>query len=1604
MGKQSKRLLAMLLAFVMTVTSLTFNTSATNVADIVNDAEKVAEEVTGDADKAAKEADDSDQAEAKAKKSSSDEKSESKSDSTEIDVDIDTKNLESNVALAKAETKGMDENDLDMSDPEMQAVAQDLETQEVTDTEGEKVGLTDDQKQQVLNLYQQYLDYRTEHADVLGAQAPFYLSFNDDNEDGLGILGEMLVLAGVSVDDVRNGNYSYDDLNGMILNFLYGDQFGVEYYGDKVESQRDAALKAVEDSGAKSKVQQLLVLNDWLGQQNTFDMAYIMNSSGTASMEAEEPVENEHYDEIYQTIYGVYKPRIEAQFQSQFRAVAEQQVGLTIWQNAIKSAVAQQYQAENPDATEEEVNAYAEQYMTDNADAIAADPRAYVVEHLGGEEVAAQMEEQVNGYLASEDGQAAVEQAYTVIMDTEIPDLGNMTPNQAIEVYTQQAATGLTDGIIGYWQGTQIGALALGSSVCMGYSKAYTYLVQCLDADYFTKTGNYADASDWKTTDELYYTDGKIDIDKGYTVDMVRISYDASVTMYGETQDNFNSDHFWNAVRVDGKWYYADPCYIDVYTEVMSRDRVEVNGSMNHMYFLFSDDTARELYDGNFSAIIGLYEDAADNKDYEDAWVSRIKSNTYFDGTNAYYVYDSTDLISLLEDYNNNSGNASDIQEESENAKFKIVKHAMTDTDTGDGDADYEALIEFNYKENDDDDTSVARVYNPETQAMEENEELTSYYAQYLDQKSIYPSITLTMGYKDGMIYFNLANAIFSYNTETGDVVLVKEYNDVYAERDKTIAFGGMAFKVVDSASDSTLAVENAPIAGLTLKPDGNFYIDIATNYAYISGKSDIEDSSSTGYEFQESNYNPNYNSYISSQGIDMPDDMLEQMGYKREKNDNDEFMWTAVFTDTIAESTISGSHDYEKVTVDAACGRDAYTENRCKDCGVTEAGTREYIEGTAEDHHYVHFDETYYTKDSDGNWNTNDCYVCTSCGYAVEPDDDGTDEDWDASKDTYEMAKEKAGHVYTAADESKVEWAEDYSSATITDADLTCNTCIDKKLDCLLNADDLTLSGQTVTLTDVTKTTSGTCDEGLTITYTATGKTDDGKAVEATTVVNQEGGKHAYDATFTWAEDNSSATVDLKCPACGKELTGQEATVTQEETEATCEDEGKIVYTATFTPEDGDAVTDTKTVKTSDALGHDYSEPVFTWADDNKTATAEFTCGRCDKKETVDAKVTEDTSNSSATCTEAGEVVYTATVEFEGKEYTDTKTVEVEALGHNYSDPVYTWTWLDDEKTELAGSASFTCERCGDKQTVDLDLTSEITKDATYVAKGAKVYTAAYEFDGKPYEVTKQVSIKKLDADAKLTKSSVSLYATARTTLDLSSEYDADEIVSISTKPNSKIAAAAICRENKGLRIAGKAEGSTSVKVTTASNETITVKIKIKTPTVKLNATSAPLKVKQSTTAIKVSSMIATDEIKSVRSSKTDVVTVKKTSDTGLQITAKNKVDSATVAVFMRSGARAKVRLHVQKSTVAVTSVSVDTSKVTLRLGGDNKKTTHTIAVTLKPVTATSSISYSSSNTNVAIVNRTTGKIRAKKAGTATVTVKSGSKSKKITVTVKNQ
>jgi hypothetical protein len=65
----------------------------------------------------------------------------------------------------------------------------------------------------------------------------------------------------------------------------------------------------------------------------------------------------------------------------------------------------------------------------------------------------------------------------------------------------------------------------------------------------------------------------------------------------------------------------------------------------------------------------------------------------------------------------------------------------------------------------------------------------------------------------------------------------------------------------------------------------------------------------------------------------------------------------------------------------------------------------------------------------------------------------------------------------------------------------------------------------------------------------------------------------------------------------------------------------------------------------------HTYGEPEWTW-DENNNATATFECEKGDSVGTVEAEVTSKTEN--------GKTVYTATVEFEDKTYTNTKEVTI--------------------------------------------------------------------------------------------------------------------------------------------------------------------------------------------------------------------------------------------------------------------------------------------------------------------------------------------------------
>ena len=1283
-----------------------------------------------------------------------------------------------NAAVAEALTKDIK---IDESDPAIQSLREALGDLEMVggeagtesnesnistadlyeaDEQAETKKLTEDQINTVVGMYQQYLNQWSANANVLGVQNPFFLDFNDDT-DGLGILGQMLALDGKSVQDIRDGKVSYDDLTGMIFTFTYGDKLGIKYYGPDVTNARDEALAAVTASGAQTKAQKLLVLNDWLAHNNTFDMSYIMNSGKKSDddkpMIAKDPQKQKHEDEVYDEIYKVYEPQIKQNFHDQIYAGIKQDLLVKFYKNAIAQTLVKAGQSE------EDANAYVEA----NKEAIEKDPEAFVKKNLP--DAAEPLKQEADKFIKNAE-EKGVEVSEGVTMTVE------QLTQQQLDSAAKQAATGMTTGVINYWEGTQFGAFGMGTSVCLGYSRAFSYLVQCLDKDIYLIDPDKTDAYDskktvtaddgstsevcdnWKTAKELYYgSDGKtLDINAGYTVDLVRISFQSNVTMYGEEQEDFGSDHYWNAVKVDGKWYYVDPCYTDVYTEVMSRDRVETDGDMNHVFFLFSDTDARKLYQDNFSVLRSLYQNEATDTTYEKAWMARAASNVYYADGYAYYMYDSTDLFDRV--------NSTSMNQSQKAAEYKIVRHKLTNKDTGDGDSDYETLINFTDKENDDDDDTFVSVLNKDGK-MEKNDLLTKLYAQFVDEQSIYPSIGLTAAlYTDGKIYFNVSNDIVSYNPADGAVAVVKEYNTVSAKRDNTKLFGGMAFTTTDEKS-ADFTVTNHPIAGLTVKGD-ELVVSIGTNFAFISGKSKLLDHSSYGYEFEETDYNPTYTNYKKYQQF---------MG--SQSNDNDEFMWSANFVDTVDLKTLTGdSHNYKTVSVPATCGRNAFTEERCSDCGLIKDGTRVEEEGTAHEHHYIKFHETYYTKTDSGNWNEADNYVCPECGACItEP----VKSKYEQANSTYEKRKAiwdeaqknaAEGHAYTATD---AEWSDDHTSVTFQN--LKCETCANQinKLDCLLESDENATNkanrdsiekalAEKVTATAKLVSHTGTCDQGVTSTYKATGKTDDGYRYTASDKKTSDAGQHQYTGTWAWEpvkDDNGNVTgytasvTGVKCSVCDDEPKAEQITVadavkdTEKSVAATCTEKGKDVYTATATVKDAEGkteigtLTDTYEVELA-ALEHKYGAPVWNWTkgeNNTYTATATFTCANDEKHvETVDAKVTE--KSDGATCTEAGKITYTATVTFEGKDYTGTKTEEVAALGHDYKvSEKDGWKWTADKEKGYTAVATFVCSRCKDSHDVTADVVKE-DKNSQIIYTATAKYTdeTGKEFPAKATKSTK--------------------------------------------------------------------------------------------------------------------------------------------------------------------------------------------------------------------------------------------------------------------------
>ena len=180
-----------------------------------------------------------------------------------------------------------------------------------------------------------------------------------------------------------------------------------------------------------------------------------------------------------------------------------------------------------------------------------------------------------------------------------------------------------------------------------------------------------------------------------------------------------------------------------------------------------------------------------------------------------------------------------------------------------------------------------------------------------------------------------------------------------------------------------------------------------------------------------------------------------------------------------------------------------------------------------------------------------------------------------------------------------------------------------------------------------------------------------------------------------------------------------------------------------------------------SHVFEHSYSEPVYTWSEDNSTCTATKTCSECHDIVTETADISTKTTDS--TCTDEGLNTYTATFKNSGFK-TQTKTSKISAkghksvsannavaatcttdgkesdtvcsvcgvtlatgktitkTGHKYGNPTYTWS--TDKST---CTAARTCSVCSDKQTETVNATSKVTKAATCTGTGVTTYTAKF-------------------------------------------------------------------------------------------------------------------------------------------------------------------------------------------------------------------------------------------------------------------------------------
>lgn len=315
--------------------------------------------------------------------------------------------------------------------------------------------------------------------------------------------------------------------------------------------------------------------------------------------------------------------------------------------------------------------------------------------------------------------------------------------------------------------------------------------------------------------------------------------------------------------------------------------------------------------------------------------------------------------------------------------------------------------------------------------------------------------------------------------------------------------------------------------------------------------------------------------------------------------------------------------------------------------------------------------------------------WKCDVCGNVFSTKA-GTD---DVMTTLDDLAIPATGHNY---DTVKFAWADDYTATAVV-------VCANDA------AHTVALESEAVTVTSEV-TALPTCLADGERTYTAKAVWND-EEFTATKTATEPAAGHSYELTVDWEAE----TAELNCKEGDSKITADklECSIKQETVEATCEEAGSITYTASVVY-DGVTYTAEK-VEVIPAIGHSYKDVAFTWAVDNKSATAVLVCEN-DTAHTKEAEVVmTNKTTQEPTCTKKGVETYTATVTYDGNVYTEPKEVAVAELGHDYQPTVVEPTCAE------GGYTTYTCSRCNDTYTADEKPATGIhTYDEGVVTKAA--------------------------------------------------------------------------------------------------------------------------------------------------------------------------------------------------------------------------------------------------------------------------------------------